>query len=73
MPEGVDQPLRYPLTLASDGRVEAVEPLGELAKQYQAALGLPQVDDIPLALTLPPGTRVEMIPWPDGRVQLRSP
>jgi hypothetical protein len=73
VPEGVDQPLHYSLTLASDGRVEAVEPLGELAKQYQAGLGLPQVGHLPLALTLPPGTQVEVIFWPDGRVQLRLP
>lgn len=72
-PEGLDQPLRYRLTLAPNGQVEAVEPLGDLAKQYQPDLDLPRVGDIPTALSLEPATQVEVIFWPNGRVQLREP
>lgn len=73
VPEGLDQPLHYRLTLGPDGQVEAVAPLGDLAKQYQARVGLPPVGETPTPLTLEPGTSVEMIFWPNGTIELRSP
>ncbi len=72
-PEGLDQPLRFRLHLAPNGQVEAVEPMDDLAKEYQPNLGLPQVGDSPTPLTLEPDTQVEVIFWPNGKVELRAP
>jgi hypothetical protein len=73
VPEGLNQPLRYRLTLAPNGQVVTVDPLDDLAKQYQPSLNLPQVGEMPLPLTLGSSTPVEMVFWPNGTVQLRLP
>ena len=73
VPEGLNQPLRYRLTLAPNGQVVGVAPLDELAKQYQPSLNLPQVGEMPLPQTLESSSPVEVIFWPNGTVQLRLP
>lgn len=73
VPEGLNQPLRYRLTLAPSGQVVGVAPLGELAKQYQPSLNLPQVGEMLLPQTLGSSSPVEVIFWPNGTVQLRLP
>lgn len=73
VPAQLGESLRYQISLATDGTVITVQPLTPVARDYQAQLGLPPVNQIIPGISLSQRTTLEVDYLPDGRVQIIPP
>lgn len=70
-PEGLDQTLQYSLILSSDGSIQRIIPLGQVAGDFVDRSGIPLVGE---PFVSPPKAgqtpRIRLVLMPDGKVQV---